>query len=116
LELQTGNKKERTMAVNLGKFTLPAGEYFIGDPCYVLDDAARDSLFVQQFGREYAPEASKDSYEYTDKVLYEHPDKEKSFVVFGTGSDGGFNHNLEGFDWEIFVDSGQIERVLHTRT
>ena len=77
-------------ALNSFTFTLPAGEYYIGDLCYVLGDEIYDNIFG---GAEYKT------------GIYEEKGTGRTFLVTRTWGDG----NYRGSDGNDFIiDSSSI--------
>lgn len=74
--------------------TLPAGEYIIIDPCYVMPDDAYQKMVDTIYSTSHMEE---------NQFTY----KGKTMVVFGTAyGDGGYPNTFN--DNDILVDSGQI--------
>ena len=83
------------------KFTLPAGAYYIGDPCYILNDKTYDNILMPVM-RE-ANRNGRDTYEF-----YSNPHNEytQRGVVMGTLHGDGIYYDNIGVSYP--VDSGQI--------
>lgn len=71
-------------------FVIPAGEYYIGDLCYALNETLYDKVFG--------------GYGYRDGV-YRRKDASLLFAVAGTGGDGEFKATN---GWKFPVDAGII--------
>lgn len=83
------------------KFTLPAGAYYIGDPCYILNDETYDKILMP-FAFETLRNR-RNAYEF-----YSNPNNEytqRGVVMHTLEGDGLFPSNTGLF---FAVDSGQI--------
>jgi hypothetical protein len=74
---------------------MPAGLYYIGDPCYVLSREDYNALIEKKYGDEKPPH---NTYEIDGRKL----------AVFDVEEDGGYATNKEG---DVLVDSGCIGAV-----
>jgi hypothetical protein len=83
------------------KLSLPAGAYYIGDPCYILNSEVYDRILIPYANR--AERNGRNSYDF-----YSNPNNEytqRGVVMRTLEGDGNFASNI-GFSFP--VDSGQI--------
>ena len=85
-------KEDDWTAQEIFRFTAPAGEYYIGDLCYVLSDEVYDTIFGGLGGY--------------DSGLYKEKGTERFFLVDNTAYGDGLYHGNDGK--EFGVDAGII--------
>jgi len=83
------------------KLSLPAGAYYIGDPCYILNSEVYDRILMPCANR--AERNGRDSYEFYSNPKNEYT--QRGVVMSTLEGDGNFASNI-GFSFP--VDSGQI--------
>jgi hypothetical protein len=94
------------MSNNIQKL-LPAGHYFIGDPCYVLDD--QDWLrFCHYFDTMYE---DRDSKINIDPEVYTELNDEWNGAIAGYTAYGDGEYNDVNNEYSYSVDSGMIGAI-----
>jgi|MudIll2142460700_1097286.scaffolds.fasta_scaffold124243_2 hypothetical protein len=88
------------------KHTFPAGSYFIGDPCYLIEDEDWDKIgdATNWFGAEFFPSTPPPPKDWDDGLY--HWNGKPCFASHTKYGDGCY-HNASGTH-EFWVDSGLI--------